>query len=102
MLLSSRVLVTPGGALRVNFWTVKLVEGVIASIVTVFVMSLVMRMKDVMSGGVRPDQFVPSRQKPLALVIHIFSARAERTLANRRRASGPKRASKAETECFMG
>src|SRR5260370_11369891 len=101
MLLRRRVLVTPGGALMVSFCTVRLVAGVRASMVTVLVASLVMRIKAVISGGVWPDQLVPSLQKPEALVIQIFSARAERTPANTSTAGRPNRAKGAERECLM-
>src|SRR5690242_19754604 len=73
MLSNNKVLVAPGGALRVSFCTVRLVTAVDASIVTVLLISLVILINEVMSGGLCPLQLSPSLQKPLAEFVQIFS-----------------------------
>jgi len=62
------------GAEMLNLWTVRLLAGVAASMVTTFVLSLVIWMNEVLSGGVPPDQLVPTRHKPLVVCIQAFSA----------------------------
>src|SRR5260370_13149668 len=74
--LSSRVLVAPVGAEIVSICSVRVAAGVAASIVTVLVLALVIWINEVMSGGMFPDQLVPSAQNPLSGLFQAFSAEA--------------------------
>src|SRR2546425_5384691 len=75
------VLVKLLAAHRFNLPTVKLVEGVPASMVTTLEMAFVIQtvvilLLNVLSGGLPPDQLVPMRQRPSVGLIQALSARA--------------------------
>src|SRR5215468_8993540 len=101
MLLNNKVLVAPGGALRVNFCTVRLVAAVEASTVTVLVRSLVIRMNELISGGLCPLQLSPSLHKPLAEFVQIFSPCALGVRTTKSRATIPGRIGSFELKCFI-
>src|SRR5204862_919494 len=82
----------PAGAETVSVWIVKFVAGVLASMVTVLVLALVIRMKEkVESGGTLLDQLAAVRQRPLTLLVQRFVVAANAPVATARNIIAPAR-----------
>ena len=89
----ARVLVEPEGAERVRLWTLKLPPEVAASMVTVLVLALVIRIKLKLEFGAwLLDQFSAFDQRPPALFVQRSVVAAEDLPAMARRADRQKSA----------